>query len=179
MGAFARVMGWMKGLIGPMALVAARRSLRERVRWEFDPATRPQMQPSGVRAAIAPGRLTHPMSTQARTTSNSDCTAGDLHLRQGLLRRLPSSRCEGRGSTAGVRDRRGPEAVDRRPRAQCPWPSFSSPIIESSVFFASPSTIIVFAWKKSSFSTPLNPGFMLRLRTMTLRDCSTLKTGIP
>ncbi len=32
---------------------------------------------------------------------------------------------------------------------------------------ASPRTIIVFGWKKSSFSTPLKPGFMLRFKTMS------------
>ena len=64
-------------------------------------------------------------------------------------------------------------------RSQCPPPPFTSLTSEMIVFFASPSTIIVFGRKKSSFSTPEKPVFMLRFSTITLRACSTLKTGMP
>ena len=75
-----------------------------------------------------------------------------------------------------------PRPTSQRERPHHPWPppsSLSSRIIARSVFFASPRTIIAFDRKNSSFSTPLKPGFMLRLRTITLRECSTLKTGMP
>ena len=72
-------------------------------------------------------------------------------------------------------------ARSQRSRASAPAPSSftADGQAPASVFFASPRTIIVFGRKNSSFSTPLNPAFMLRFSTMIDRDCSTLKTGIP
>ncbi|MEA2558809.1 MAG: hypothetical protein QOH06_313 [Acidobacteriota bacterium] len=52
-------------------------------------------------------------------------------------------------------------------------------VISRSVFLASPSTIIVFGLPNRSFSIPAKPGLKLRLRTITARACSTLKTGMP
>src|SRR5690242_3080083 len=49
----------------------------------------------------------------------------------------------------------------------------------SSVFLASPSTIIVFGLTNSSFSTPAKPGLSERLRTIDVRAFSTLNTGMP
>jgi hypothetical protein len=49
-------------------------------------------------------------------------------------------------------------------------------VIES---FASPNSITVFGLKKSGFSIPAKPGFMLRLRTTTALASSTFRIGIP
>src|SRR5213078_204462 len=45
--------------------------------------------------------------------------------------------------------------------------------------FASPKSITVFGFRKSGFSIPAKPGFMLRFRTTTCCAWSTLRIGIP
>ena len=48
-----------------------------------------------------------------------------------------------------------------------------------SELFASPKSMAVRGWKKSSFSTPLKPAAMLRFSTMMLLASSTFRIGIP
>jgi hypothetical protein len=76
-----------------------------------------------------------------------------------------------------VSDRRHP--IAGRSATPPPYSPLSAVVISRSVFFASPSTIIVFGLPNRSFSMPAKPGLKLRLSTITARACSTLNTGMP
>lgn len=53
------------------------------------------------------------------------------------------------------------------------WESFAI------VDLAFPKSMTVLGWTNSSFSIPANPGFILRLHTMTVLALSTSRIGIP
>ena len=57
--------------------------------------------------------------------------------------------------------------------------SLNALIISVKLLLALPKTIMVLGRTKSSFSILANPGFMLRLRTMTVRANSASNTGMP